>query len=79
MAGQAVGDPLLTKRKNRRPIGFLDERYICLACAEEIDEIARPYLQLTELVEGDDAGVPYECGRCRKPLVPADDTNQIEA
>lgn len=74
MAGQAVNDPLLTKRAKRETIGFMSERYFCLDCQSRLPEEAAPYL--TELVVGDDAGVPYNCSQCGAQLRPANDRIQ---
>lgn len=67
-------NPLLTKRKNRKVIGWRHERHYCLNCMPEEGEA---YSE--ELREGDDAGVPFECWKCQAELKPADDATQVEA
>lgn len=68
-----MNDPLRAKRKNRKPIGYRHERFYCLDC---MPDEGLPYVE--ELVEGDDAGVPYECWKCNKPLAPAGNRTQVE-
>lgn len=68
-----MNDPLLIKREKRKPIGYRHERFYCLDC---MPVEGRSYVE--ELVEGDDAGVPYKCWKCNGVLAP-DNATQVEA